>query len=465
MTAWFDVHGVIALLGLILYAIDSHTRRKRRHPSASIAWFVSLLLLPYVAFPLYLFFGRRKIDTTFHTDGTEKTVAALKKPSYQPTTGDENLAIALGLQQAVEIQNLTIHHNGMQALQALEACIASAKETLDICTFIFGRDVAGYRISQLLKERAKQGVKIRLLVDGLGYFYEGVPSFKELRDAGVKVVLFASPFQLSFFGKTNMRIHRKLVIADSSRMWSGGRNLTAKYFELNKQKKKTNKSWVDLSFDLYGDLAHQAQAVFDTDWAIATRQIPENTIARKVNFSNQKALDARLVPSGPDCVEDTIYTLLVSGCYTAKSRILIVTPYFVPDISLLTALELAARRGVTIELLVPVKSNFLADIARRVAFRDLARAGVNIWLFPSMVHAKAFVFDESLALVGSANLDERSLFLNYELMVAFYKTSVIQDFASWIYRQRDKSSAYIPKQPHMLREISEGVVRWIAFQL
>ena len=154
MTAWFDVHGVIALLGLILYAIDSHTRRKRRHPSASIAWFVSLLLLPYVAFPLYLFFGRRKIDTTLYADGTEKTVAALKKPSYQPTTGDENLAIALGLPQAVEIQNLTIHHNGMQALQALEACIASAKETLDICTFIFGRDVAGYRISQLLKERA-----------------------------------------------------------------------------------------------------------------------------------------------------------------------------------------------------------------------------------------------------------------------------------------------------------------------
>jgi cardiolipin synthase len=201
------------------------------------------------------------------------------------------------------------------------------------------------------------------------------------------------------------------------------------------------------------------------DWSVATLQTPKNAIARKINFSSQKSLDARLVPSGPDFVEDTIYTLLVSGCYTAKSRILIVTPYFVPDISLLTALELAARRGVTIDLLVPVKSNVLADIARRVALRDLARAGANIWLFPTMLHAKAFVFDDSMALVGSANLDERSLFLNYELMVAFYKPSVIQDFASWIYRQREKATAFIPKQPHILREMSEGVVRWIAFQL
>ena len=157
--------------------------------------------------------------------------------------------------------------------------------------------------------------------------------------------------------------------------------------------------------------------------------------------------------------------MLVSGCYTAKSRILIVTPYFVPDNSLLTALELAAQRGVSIDLLVPKKSNLLADIARRVALRDLAKVGANIWLFPGMLHAKAFIFDESLALVGSANFDERSLFLNYELMVAFYDASVIQDFAFWIKLQRDKSSAFNPKQPSMLREISEGVVRWIAFQL
>ena len=464
MTAWFDIHSVIALLGLVLYAIDSHTRRKRRHPSASIAWFVSLFLLPYVAFPLYLFFGRRKIDTPFSIEN-RINIAFPKKPSFPTEALDEKLAMALGLGQAVDIQNLTIHQNGPQALQALEACIAGAKETLDICTFIFGRDVNGYQISRLLMERAKQGLKIRLLVDSLGFFYEGIVSFKGLRDAGVEVVLFASPLSAEFFGKTNMRIHRKLVIADSIHLWSGGRNLTAKYFEAQKNKNKYGKPWVDLSFDLFGDLAYQAQRVFETDWAFATLQSPSKECERKIHRPQYPALGARLVPSGPDRVEDTIYTMLVSGCYTAQSRILIVTPYFVPDNSLLIALELAAQRGVTIDLLIPVKSNLLADIARRLALRDLAKVGANIWLFPAMMHAKAFIFDESLALVGSANLDERSLFLNYELMVAFYDASVIDDFASWIDRQRHISSAFIPKQPNMLREISEGVVRWIAFQL
>lgn len=464
MTALLDLHSVIALLGLALYAIDSHTRRKRRHPSASIAWFVSLLLLPYVTFPLYLFFGRRKIDTPFGIEN-RKNITSPKKPNHSTGVPDEKLAMALGLGKAVNIQKLTIHQNGPQALQALEDCIAGAKQTLDICTFIFGRDVNGYQISRLLMERAKQGLKIRLLVDSLGFISEGFVSFKGLRDAGVEVVLFASPLSSAFFGKTNMRIHRKLVIADSVHLWSGGRNLTAKYFEAKKNKKKYGKPWVDLSFDLFGDLAYQAQRVFEADWAFATLQSPSKECDGKIHRAQYPALGARLVPSGPDRVEDTIYTMLVSGCYTAQTRILIVTPYFVPDNSLLTALELAAQRGVSIDLIVPVQSNLLADIARRVALRDLAKAGATIWLFPAMMHAKVFIFDESLALVGSANLDERSLFLNYELMVAFYDSSVIQEFASWIYLQCERSSKFNPKQPNMLREISEGVVRWIAFQL
>ena len=464
MTTWLDIHGVIALLGLALYVTDSHTRRKRRHPSASIAWFVSLLLLPYIAFPLYLFFGRRKIDVALHPY-SRKAKRSSKNLSHHFQTSDDKLAFALGLEQAVGIHNLTIHQNGAQALQALETCIVNAQRTLDVCTFIFGRDVEGYRISQLLMERARQGVRVRLLVDGLGYFYEGIVSFKDLRAAEVKVVLFASPLQPSFFGKTNMRIHRKLVIADSVHLWSGGRNLTANYFDIKKSGNKNKDLWVDLTFDLYGDLAHQSQSVFETDWAFATLQRPKESKQVKTTLDKHHSLGARLVPSGPDRLEDTIYTMLVSGCYTAQSRILIVTPYFVPDNSLLTALELAAQRGVTIDLLIPVKSNLLADIARRVALRDLAKAGAHVWLFSGMLHAKAFIFDETLALVGSANFDERSLFLNYELMVAFYDASVIQDFASWVTLQCDNASVFNPKHPNMLREISEGVVRWIAFQL
>jgi cardiolipin synthase len=130
------------------------------------------------------------------------------------------------------------------------------------------------------------------------------------------------------------------------------------------------------------------------------------------------------------------------------------------------ALTLAARRGIAVDLLLPRKSNHrLADMARHAALRELAAAGARIWLSPSMIHAKAVLFDDELALVGSANLDERSLFLNYEMMVAFYEPSVVQRFASWIELQQSSAARYRSRSPGLAREFAEGLVRWVAFQL
>ncbi len=447
----------------MLYALDSHTRRKRRHPSAAIAWFISLLLLPYVAFPIYLFFGRRKVAVAEHLRAKRK-YARDSQQKNQNVSSDEKLAKALWLGPSVIVNNLIIHQDGAQALQALEACINKAQKTLDIGTFIFGRDAPGYRITQLLVECAQRGVNVRLLIDGFGYFLEGLGSFKLLKQAGVEVAFFAPPFQFSLLGKTNMRNHRKLVISDGLHLWSGGRNLTHRYFQDTATSKK--KQWVDLSFHLSGDLAQQANSVFELDWAFATQKpVSINNVKAKYPAAS-KTLGARLVPSGPDRSEDTIYTMIISGCYTAQDRILLVTPYFVPDPTLLTALELACHRGVRVDLLIPEASNhLLTDIARRFALRDLAQAGANIWLFPGMLHAKAFLFDATLALVGSANLDERSLFLNYELMFAFYEPQVIQGFESWILRQQHLASPYKPRRAGVWRELAEGLVRWVAFQL
>lgn len=463
MTNWFDIHSAIALLGLVVYALDSHTRRKRRHPSAAIAWFISLLLLPYVALPSYLFFGRRKVEVAEYPH-KKHTNAKESKQTELNVSSDEKLAKALSLGPLVTVNDLTIHQDGAQALQALEACITSAHKTIDICTFIYGRDESGYRISQLLIECAQRGVKVRLLIDGFGYYLESHVSFKLLKQAGVEIAFFAPPLKFSLLGKANMRNHRKLVIADGEHLWTGGRNLTHKYFLDTVSSKK--KQWVDLSFNLYGDLAQQAHTVFEMDWAFATQTPVPKKHGQATHRATSQTSGARLVPSGPDRSEDTIYTMLISGCYTAQDHILIATPYFVPDTTLLTALELACLRGVGIDILVPETSNHvLADIARRFALRDLAKAGANIWLSPSMLHAKAFVIDDTLALVGSANLDERSLFLNYELMVAFYEAHKVQNFASWIYQQQKIASLYKPRRAGMLRELAEGLVRWVAFQL
>jgi len=172
------------------------------------------------------------------------------------------------------------------------------------------------------------------------------------------------------------------------------------------------------------------------------------------------------VPSGPEQVDDTVQALVLSGCFMARRRIVAVTPYFIPDATLLMALSLAARRGVTVDLVMPRRSNHhLADVARHRPLRDLAAAGARVWFVPWMLHAKVVVFDEQLALAGSANLDLRSLFLNYELMVAFYEPADVRRFAAWIEIERAGAAHFEPQEPGLVRDLSEGLLLWLAFQL
>ncbi len=225
--------------------------------------------------------------------------------------------------------------------------------------------------------------------------------------------------------------------------------------------------WHDLSFDLQGALAVRACEQFEKDWAYATRvALPETCPPPTHVIADEDAPLAQLVPSGPDQVDDTVQSLLLSGCFMARRRILAVTPYFVPDANLVMALTLAARRGVLVDLVLPARSNHrLADVARHRPLRDLATAGARIWLLPWMQHAKAIVIDDQLALAGSANLDLRSLFLNYELMLAFYEPADVKRFAAWIEQERSHAARFMAKEPGLLRDLSEGLLLWLAFQL
>ena len=459
------LHGLVAMFGLAVYVIASHTRRQRRHPSAAIAWVVSLALMPYLALPLYLLFGSRKVIR----GPLVRSAPAMPFNRCQPhalAPRFQQLAAAMGLPRAASYQHLAIHQEGRVALEALRSVILGANSTLDICTFLLGRDSLGREISELLIRQARKGVQVRLLIDGIGVYLGGHPDLKPLTAAGVQVALFVSPFRSPLPGRTNLRNHRKMVIADGRRMWSGGRNLAAEYFVGEAVSQPQKKPWIDLSFDLHGDLAGQARQRFDQDWSFATQAIQPAAPLPAFPAPASEVTGAQLIASGPDQAEDTLYSLLIASCFTARTRILIVTPYFVPDATLLMALTLAARRGVAVDLLLPRRSNHrLADMARPAALREMSAAGASVWLADGMIHAKAVVIDSELALTGSANLDERSLFLNYELMIAFFKPADVHRFACWIEQQRATARLYRAQAPSAMVEFSEGLIRWLAFQL
>jgi cardiolipin synthase len=451
---WLSWHGLIVVTGLLVYVGASRTLHQRRYPSAAIGWVMALLLIPYVALPLYLLFGTRKLVR-------RPALARPHRANDEGKDGDwpQRLAASMELPPAAGYRTLRVHQDGTEALQALREIASAATRTLDVCTFLIGRDPLGDEVCELLAARARAGVRVRLLLDGVGRYLGGYRGLRKLRNAGVKVAIFVPLIHSPRRGRTNLRNHRKMVIADGGWLWAGGRNLAAEYFE----GMRGARPWHDLTFDLQGPLAAEAQDRFARDWGFATR-----TEHRRTALTGDASMlpIGQLIPSGPDQVYDTVESLLVTACFRAHRRILAVTPYFVPDEALLMALTLAARRGVDVDIVIPRRSNHLmADLARHRALRDVAGAGGRVWLAPQMNHAKCVVTDDTLAVAGSANLDARSLFLNYELMVAFYEQADVRRFAQWIKREREGTTPYVARRPGLLRDLSEGLVLWLAFQL
>ncbi len=449
-----SLHSLVIVISILVYILTTRAERVRRPPSIAIAWVLGMIALPYLALPMYLMFGRRKLP---------------RKPGRHadaPVEGHwaKGLIESFGLPAASPALT-AMHQDGTESAAALFATMSSAVSRLDVCTYILGDDVFGREAMQHMVARARSGVEVRLLLDGVGALQLPKRCFRALQLGGVRTAVFSPLFARKTQGPRNLRNHRKMVIADGARLWAGGRNLAAEYFS----GVAGAAPWLDLSFDLHGAVAAAAASQFESDWVAAGGKPASGgieTAAVDRGAAASARAEAQFLPSGPDQSEDTVHSLLIDACFHARERMIAATPYFVPDTGLETAMRLAARRGVKVDLCIPASSNHpLADFARNRSLRSLVQAGVNVHLLPYMSHAKAVVFDHALGIAGSVNLDSRSLLLNYECAVVFYGAAEIKWLANWIEASIPKTAMFDGRPPGLLRDLCEGLLLTVAYQL
>lgn len=461
MTGWIILQWLIAhielligfLVGIILIA---HVLTQKRSPSGTIAWLLAIILIPYVGVPLYLMLGGRKMKRR----AAQKSATSLSCPSRRldvPRTQVDELLESYGIPSATDGNRLEILTEGQQIYHHLISLIDSAQNSIYISTFIFRPDEVGREIRDRLALKARQGLDVRVLLDGFGAIQTGRRFFVPLVKAGGKYAFFMHRL---FRGRTNLRNHRKIVVIDNQTVLAGGTNIGKEYLGSEPNPKR----WQDLSFILKGPAVRSYLEIFHSDWAftIGTNDIPVQAEPAGYYDSPNIAI-VQVVPSGPDIPGDALYDAILTSLYSARRKIQIVTPYFIPDEPLLNALQLAVRRGVEVRILVPAKSNHpITDIVRRVYLREMLRVGAKILYYtPGMIHAKTVLVDDTLAMIGSANMDSRSLFLNYEVMLIVYSRPQITQISGWI-ANIENACIQCELKAGFIRNLFENMIRLFA---
>ncbi|WDP90285.1 MAG: PLDc N-terminal domain-containing protein [Desulfobacter sp.] len=414
------------VVGILVLSALGHMVYQRREPTSMIAWLLAIILLPYVAVPLYFIFRSRKLKRKV------KSQFILACKGEVPESKADSLDLVLrnnGIAGATTGNSFNFYPDGIRAHNVLMDHIRAAEKQILISTYVFGSDVVARSIISTLARKAAQGVDVRLLIDSIGslplYLFQY--PLKRFRKAGGKVAFYMPLLTRPFQNYINLRNHRKIFIFDDTTVMAGGMNLSKEYLGPIYKKKR----WIDILFEIRGPAVFHYREIFTQDWNHSSKallELPKRLPEPAGNTGIQ------VVPSGPDIPSDALYEALLSAIFGAKERIWIVTPYFVPDKSLLQALIIARHRRVDVKLITPASSNHLiADLGRSSFMRDVDAKGIEVHLYQDgMIHAKAILIDSQGMMMGSANFDQRSLFLNYEAVSFIYGEEAVSGCETWM---------------------------------
>lgn len=419
--------------------------QQRRSPQSALAWILVIVLLPYLGVPLFVAFGIRKRGARY------APVEFCKRPAPAPLDPMDDQLRRLDVPPASEGNRLALDAGSDAARASLDALIANARDSLDIALYRLDPDPVAAGFVDTLTDAARRGVSVRLLLDQVGTWQRPRAALRRFTDAGGALVLF-SPFpRLNATGRLNLRNHRKLVLADGQRLWTGGRNVGAAYLG----PAGDPDTWTDLSFSLEGPVVARYGELFEADWAKEVSAAP-----RPVALPETAGrAELQLIPSGPDMRFDGLHDALVHAIHLARSRVWISSPYFLPTDRLQHALVTATRLGRDITIMIPRRSNQpIADFARGTYIRELESFGATIRLFePHMLHAKAVVIDD-VAILGSANFDIRSMLLNFESALALYDSESVSAVSDWFAAQAGACGVGM-KPARLPRRLAEATFR------
>jgi cardiolipin synthase len=446
---------LIATIGLLLVATlavagSAHALVYKRDPRAALGWIGMCLVLPLFGPLLYFLFGVNRIQTRAQRL-TRQTPFRLgvgyERGDYgwrgavvdtEAVEADwQSLATISGaltrrpLLRGNRIEPLA---NGESAYPAMLAAIDGAQSHVYLSTYIFDADETGRRFIDALAHAQRRGVMVRVLVDGIGELYSLPRASRLLQQRGARVERFMPPSLWPPSLHLNLRNHRKILAVDGEVAFIGGMNIGDRHLVEGDGRRHR---LADLHFRCRGPVVSQIETIFAEDWRFVTRELVEPTpIAREEPVGPSVC---RAFTDGPNEDLDTLALVLNGAAGEARERIDIMTPYFVPPPTLVAALQTAALRGVRVRLLLPARSN-LAYVhwATRNMLGELLAFGVEVHYQPGpLAHAKLFVVDARYAIIGSANVDSRSLRLNFELATEIF----CRDTAAELARHCDRAAA------------------------
>ena len=405
-------------IGIILVVITDN-----RNPLKTTPWILILLFAPVVGIVFYFFFGQNLSKEKIISHRTRRRVTTYpgQDPAAAPRIPENFLPLSRLMQNTIHAapfygSRITPYTDGASKMQALYEEIARARHHIHLQYYIFCDDTTGRRLRQALIAKAREGVKVRILYDDVGCSSVKRAFFDEMRAAGIEVYSFLHVRFPLLTSKVNYRNHRKIVVIDGRVGFFGGMNIADRYVLGTAWG-----CWRDTHFKLEGSAVQGLQASFLSDWSATTkRQVnSEKYYPRAESYT---ADIMQVVPNGPFGQWRVLLQGISYVFANAKQRIWIETPYFLPTEGLQTALQTAALGGVEVRLMLPARSDSkIVGLASHSFLDAVIRAGVKVSFYtPGFLHSKLLIVDDTLTVVGSANMDFRSFEHNFEINAFVY---------------------------------------------